>query len=188
MKRIPLIALILVLVPQAQAADLKDVTYSIEPIIGYELQRKSNPTRDKLVLSYGARAVAGYKILSAEGEYTQGKSDEYFSTTSTRIEEKSEKIRLGLRSTYAIASLLDWFFRAGAEAQKRHTTETVGSAVTESDSPYKVYPYVGTGASVTLGSKLSLNVGVLATLKDINDLKQTEYSTTFGLNINFNSK
>ena len=172
----------------AQASpDLKDVTYSIEPIVGYELQRKSDPERSKLVLTYGARVIAGYKILSAEGEYTQGKSDELFASTGTRIEEKSEKIRAGLRSTYSLGSMLDWFLRGGAEAQKIHRTTTVSGVATESDSPSKVYPYVGTGLSIALGSQFSLNGSITATLKDLNDLKQTEYTTTFGIKVALNT-
>lgn len=167
----------------ANAADYKGITYSIEPIIGYELQRKEAPTRKKLVLTYGARVIAGYKILSGEGEYTQGRSDEFFSDINTRIEEKTEKFRAGLRSSYTLGTMLDWHLRGGAEAQKTHTKSTLNGAVTETDSPSKVYPYVGTGVAVHLGTHLSLNAGILATLKDLNDFKQTEYSTTLGVSI-----
>ncbi len=172
----------------ASSADLKDVTYSIEPIIGYELQRKTNPDRSKLVLTYGARVIAGYKILSAEGEYTQGKSDEVFTSPAAEIEEKTEKFRAGLRSTYSLGSFLDAHLRAGAEAQKKHTKTTSGGATTESDDPYHVYPYVGTGLGIHVADQISLDASVLATLKDINDLNKTEYSTTLGVKINFNAK
>lgn len=171
-----------------QAADYKGISYSIEPIIGYDFQRKDNPTRSKMVFTYGARVIAGYKILSAEGEYTTGKSDELFSDTGTRIEEKVEKIRVGLRSTYEMGSFLDWYLRGGAEAQKKHTTLTLASVVTESDSPSKIYPYIGTGVSLNLASQFALNASVTATLKDLNDMKQNEYSTTLGVRINFNAR
>ena len=174
--------------PLARAAsiDTKDITYSIEPIIGYELQRKTDPDRSKLVLTYGARVIAGYKILSAEAEYTQGKSDEMFSN-GNRVEEKSEKIRAGLRSTYSLGSMLDWFLRAGAEAQKIARTTTTSGVSTTTHLPTNVYPYVGTGVSIALGSQLSVNASVLATLKDLNDLKQTEYTTTLGVKIALNT-
>ena len=162
------------------------MTYSIEPIIGYELQRKTDPDRSKLVLTYGARVIAGYKILSAEAEYTQGKSDEVFSN-GNRVEEKSEKIRAGLRSTYSLGSMLDWFLRGGAEAQKIARTTTTSGVSSTIHTPMKLYPYVGTGVSIALGSQLSLNASVLATLKDLNDFKQTEYTTTLGVKIALNT-
>jgi hypothetical protein len=167
---------------------MSDVSYSIEPIVGYEFQKKDNPARTKAVFTYGARVIAGYKILSAEGEYTQGKSDEFFGDTGTRIEEKTEKARLGLRSTYSLGSFLDWFLRGGAEGQRRNTRRTVGGVATENDSPAKVFPYVGTGVSLFLARQLALNASVVATVKDLNDLGQTEYSTSFGLSIGFNAK
>lgn len=174
------------LVTNVSAAEYQGIRYTIEPIVGYELQRKSNPTRSRLEFMYGAHVTAGYKILSAEGEYTIGNSDELFPDTGKRIEEKTEKIRLGLRSTYSIGSMLDWFLRGGAEAQKIHTKETVSGVITESDSPSKVYPYVGTGLSIALAEHLSLNGSILATIKDVNDLNLNEYTTTFGIKISLN--
>jgi hypothetical protein len=172
----------------AKAADMKDVSYSIEPIVGYELQKKESPARTKAVFTYGARVIAGYKILSAEGEYTQGNSDEFFADTGTRIEEKTEKARLGLRSTYSLGTIFDWHLRGGAEGQRRHTRRTIGGVTTENDSPAQVFPYIGTGLSLNFTQNLALNASVVATVKDTNDLSQTEYSTTFGLRIGFNMK
>jgi hypothetical protein len=171
----------------AESYDTKDITYTVSPIIGYEMQKKENPTRTKLELTYGVRVVAGYKILSAEGEYTQGKSSEDFFAPVEHIEEKTEKIRVGLRSTYSLGSMLDWTLRGGAEDQKIHTSTTISGTTTESDSPSKVYPYVGTELSIALGSTLSLNGGILATLKDLNDFKKTELTTTFGIKIALNT-
>lgn len=173
----------------AQAApSMTGVSVSLEPIVGYELQRKEDPTRTKLVLTYGARVVAGYKILSGELEYTQGKSEDRYPDTATEIEEKSQNVRLGVRSTFTLASMLDWYLRGGAEAQKRHITRTVAGVVSERDAPSKVYPYLGTGLSIRLGSQIALNASVLATLKDTNDLKKNEYTTAFGINVNFNTR
>ena len=174
--------------PVAHAAtDLHGITYTIEPIIGYELQRKDNPSRSKLELTYGGRLIAGYKILSAEAEYTQGSSDEIFTAPAEEIAEKTKKIRVGLRSTFSLGSMLDWFLRGGAEDQKIHTTTTISGVATESNSPSRVYPYVGTGLGIALGSQFTLNGSVTATLKDLKDLKQTEYTTAFGVTIALNT-
>lgn len=170
------------------ARDLTGVSVSLEPIVGYELQRKEDPTRTKLVLTYGARVVAGYKILSAELEYTQGKSNDRYADTATEIEEKTQNVRLGVRSTFSIASMLDWYLRGGAEAQKRHITRTVSGITTERDAPSKVYPYLGTGMYFRLGSQISLNASVLTTIKDTSNLNKNEYTTAFGVNVNFNAR
>jgi hypothetical protein len=178
----------LVLSVRARAAELEGVSYTVEPIVGYSFERKSDPARSKLVLTYGARVIAGYRILSAEAEYTQGKSEEAFPTTFTTIDEKTERMRVGLRSTFGIGEILDWHLRGGGEAQKRHRTTTVSGVSTESDSPSKVYPYVGTGLELRLGSVVSLNASAVATLKDLHDMKQNEYSTTLGFGFNLNAR
>ncbi len=193
MKRLFPLLLVLALAPlpfanPAWAAEMKGVTYSVTPIVGYQLERKDNPARAKQVLIYGARVIAGWKILSAEGEYTIGDSNEVFADTGTRIEEKTERIRAGLRSTYSLGTVLDWHLRGGAEAQRRDTTRTVGGVSTKSESPSKVYPYVGTGVEIHVASQLSLNAGVVATIKDLQDMKQNEYATTLGVRINFNAR
>jgi hypothetical protein len=186
--RLAFVGLVLAAPSTVRAAfDPKGIAYTIEPIVGYEIQKKDNPTRTKAELTYGVRVIAGYKILSAEGEYTQGKSSEDFLTPVEHIEEKTEKIRAGLRSTFGIGSMLDWHLRAGAEDQKIHTSTTISGITTESDSPSKVYPYVGTGLDISLGSSFGLNGSVLATLKDTNDLKKTEITTTFGIRVALNT-
>ncbi|MBC7385435.1 MAG: hypothetical protein H7301_04620 [Cryobacterium sp.] len=172
----------------ASAALPSDLTYSLEPIVGYEFQKKENPSRRVRVFTYGGRIIAGYKILSAEGEYTLGNSNETFASSSTQIEEKRQTARIGLRSTYSLGSVIDWYLRGGAENQKRHTTTTVSGVITENDSPSKVYPYVGTGVSLKIGMQLSLNASVIATVKDTKDLNQNEYTTTLGVNLNFNTR
>jgi hypothetical protein len=172
----------------AFGAPPKGVIYSIEPIIGYEVQKKENPDRAKSVLVYGARALAGYRILSAEAEFTQGKSDEFILASDTTIGEKTQKLRLGLRSTLG-AGILNWYLRGGAEAQKLHRVTTVGSAApTTYDRPIKFYPYLGTGLGIQLGASFGLNVSATATIRDIRDMKQNEYTYTTGLRIAYNTR
>ena len=100
MRFLPALALSLVVcslgASLAQAFDAKMITYSIEPIVGYELQRKSEPEpHAKLTFVYGARAVAGFHLLSAEAEYTRGSSDEEYPASSLRIEQLTQNYRLG---------------------------------------------------------------------------------------------
>lgn len=179
---------ILTLSTPALAALPKGVSVTVEPIVGYELQRKSDPERTKLVLVYGARAIAGYKILSGEVEYTRGQSDETFGTPTTQVEETSEKIRAGLRSQKDLGKILSLTLRGGAEAGRRNTKTTVNSVTTESESPTKVDPYLGTGLALNLGTQISLTAEAVATIKDTKDMKKNEYATTFGLRVNFNAR
>jgi hypothetical protein len=173
----------------AASFDLKDVTYSVEPIIGYELQRKSEPQpHAKIVLIYGARAVAGYKILSAEGEYTRGNSDEQYVVSDYRIEETTQKFRVGLRSQPEILPGISVALRGGAELAQIHTRTTSNGKVSEYDRPSKVYPYVGAGLAAHLGSKFSLSLEGLMSVHDWNDLSQNEYQSTVGLKIALNTK
>lgn len=182
-----LLVFLAILSSTAGAAEYEGVSYTIEPIVGYAFERKDDPPRAKRVLTYGARVIAGWRILSAELEYTQGDSDELF-TSGKRIEEKTERLRAGLRSTWALGSIVDWFLRGGGEAQKRERTTTISGVSTRTESPSRVYPYVGTGLAVHLGSALSLNASATATIKDTSDLKQNEYSTSLGVSLNFNAR
>jgi hypothetical protein len=83
--------------------------------------------------------------------------------------------------------MLDWFLRGGAEAQRINRTTTISGIATASETPMKLYPYIGTGIGIALGSTLSLNAGVTATVKDLNDLNKTEYTTTLGIKIGLNN-
>lgn len=181
---------LLVLIPLAiigsvssQAALPTGVSVNIQPIVGYSFERKSNPERKERVLTYGARVIAGYRILSAEAEYTRGDSDAVYPAQDLRIEELTEKARLGLRSTYDLASLLSFTLRGGAEAGRRNTERTLAGVTTKSESPTTVDPYLGAGLGIHLGNTLSLNAEAVATIKDVNDLTKNEYTTTLGFTI-----
>ena len=168
----------------APSFDLKDVTYSVEPVAGYELQHKSEPApHAKLALIYGARVIAGYKIVALEGEYTRGSSDEDFADQSLRLEELTEKLKVGLRTAYDVASILKLSLRGGGEMSQHHTKSTSAGILTESDSPSKLAPYLGGGLACALGSKVSLTAEGTVTFRDLNDLGQSEYQGTFGLRL-----
>lgn len=172
----------------AGAAEYKNITYTIEPIVGYTQEKKENPARTKGGLTYGARVIAGWKIISGEAEYTETKTEELLSSPPEEIDDKTQRARLGIRSAYSLGSKLDWYLRGGGELQKTHSVVTALSASTTTDSNWKGYPYVGTGVSVHLGDALSLTGSVTATMKDLNDFNKTEYSFTGGISIHVNAK
>lgn len=175
--------------PLAASAAIPDgVTYTIEPIVGYELQRRTDPDRIERSLVYGARVIAGYRLLSAEAEYTRGNSDETYGSPETKIEETTEKVRAGLRSTYDLGSFLSATLRGGAEMGKRNTKRTTSGVTTETKSPSKVDPYLGAGVGIHFGPQFSLTAEAVATVKDTKDLKKNEYTTTLGVKVNFNTR
>src|SRR5690606_20393379 len=118
----------------------------------------------------GARVVAGYRLLSGEIEYTRGQSDANYPLTDLRIEETTERVRAGIRSTYDLGSILSFTGRGGAEIGRRNTESTTAGVTTKSESPTRVDPYVGAGIGIHLGKTLSLNAEALATIKDVKDM------------------
>lgn len=185
---IALLPLLLASTPAFARIDAKDVTYTIQPIIGYEAQRKENPNRTKVVFIYGARVIAGYKILSAEGEYTHGTSNETFPASSQNIRETTDRYRLGIRSSYDLGTLFTFTLRGGGETMKRKTDTTTGGVTTTATAPSKIDPYLGLGTALHVASVLSLVGEVVVTMRDWNDMKKNDFSTTLGLEIHFNTK
>ena len=173
----------LLMATSGEAAIPTGMSVTIQPIVGYSFERKSNPDRKERVLVYGGRVIAGYRLLSAEAEYTRGDSDAVYSNPSLRIEELSEKARLGIRSTYDLAMILSFTARGGGEASRRTTERTESGVTTKSKSPTVVNPYLGAGLGVHLGSFVSLNAEVVATIPDVNDLSRNEYTTTLGVTL-----
>jgi len=159
------------------------MTVNLQPIVGYSFERKSNPDRKERVFIYGARVTAGYRILSAEGEYTRGDSDATYTAQDLRIKELSEKARVGIRSTYDLASLLSFTLRGGGEANRTTTERTIAGVTTKSKSPTNLDPYIGAGLGVHLGSVVTLNAEAVATIKDVHDLNKNEYTTTLGFTL-----
>lgn len=167
----------------SQAAIPTGMTVNLQPIVGYSFEKKSNPDRKERVFIYGARVTAGYRILSAEGEYTRGNSDAEYTAIDLHIKELSEKARVGIRSTYDLASLLSFTLRGGGEANRTTTERTTAGVTTKSQSPTNLDPYLGAGLGIHLGPVISLNAEAVATIKDVHDLKKNEYTTTIGFTL-----
>src|SRR4051812_34420828 len=102
------------------------ISTSVEPIIGYERVQMLAPTphtTERMV--YGARAVVGVLMLSAEAEVTRGQSTELFPLTVTQFEDKTDKARLGLLSSVKLLGLVSAYLRAGGQASQSTQTTTV---------------------------------------------------------------
>lgn len=182
-------ALCLILARSAPAAEYKGTAYTVEPILGYEFQKKDNPSRTTGVFVFGARATAGWKIVSLEAEYTRGQSAEVVNPPPVGIEEETQRFRAGLRSTYSFGPSFEAYVRAGGELQRTRTRRIIsGLVITDTESDSRIYPYAGLGTSVRLRDWVAATLGVTATFKDFSDFSRVEFATTFGAQIRFGSK
>lgn len=171
---------------QLARAEVAGLSYHIEPIVGFERAQKIAPTPHvKGRLIYGARAVAGYQILSAELEVTRASDNEAFPAENLTISETSEKAKLGLRSGVGLGPLLTAFARAGAQAGRSTRDETIGAVSTRFNEGPSYHPYAGAGAAVHLAPKISASADVTAVFTDFKDLSRTEFETTAGFSVAF---
>jgi hypothetical protein len=158
------------------------VRYTVEPIVSYELQRKSEPSpHTRMVLLYGARATAGYLVFSGELEYTQGESNETFTEPAINILERTHKVRAGVRSEHSFSKGVSSALRGGAEISQRRRTVTQAGSSQTSTVPTRVDPYLGGGIALTLVPKFAITFEGVVTFRDLKDLSQNEYSTSLGV-------
>lgn len=162
-----------------------DINIQVEPIVGYEFFQNPLPTPHLTSrLLYGARATAGYRILSGEGEYTYATSSETFATQDTT--DSTEKLKIGLRSGYALGSVLGVTVRAGAQAAlNRHTDVFPDGSTSSFTQPIDVKPYAGLDFDASLSGHLAATLGLLVVFHDLNDLSQNEYQLSGGVALRF---
>lgn len=164
----------------AQAQDR--VRYTVEPVVSYELQRKSEPSpHTRMVLLYGARVTAGYRVFSGELEYTQGESNETFTEPVMNVLERTHKVRAGVRSEHSFSKGASSALRGGAEISQRKRTLTQSGASQTSTVPTRVDPYLGGGVALTLVPRFAITFEGVVTFRNLKDLSQNEYSTSLGV-------
>ena len=176
--------IILFLLSTALWAQRAGLPIKLEPIVGLERVQKWEPNHHtKTRLIYGARLLVGYSLLSLESEYTQGKDDESFAEQDLRIEEKSQRIKLGLRSSFRFATLLRFYLRAGAQASKSEVTRTESGVSETRDRATRVAPYAGTGFSLSLLRNISASGGITVIFTDYPRSGDKEYQSTLGFSV-----
>jgi len=187
MKKLLLIAVSSIAFSGTAQAAAGMISYSVEPIIGYERVQKLIPTahtRERLV--YGARVVAGLPLVSAEGEFTRAMDTEVFSSPTQTIADTEDRARVGLRSTFKLNGFLNIFVRAGAQAgQARHDITDAGGTTTTTTDPIKYRPYAGAGLRVNMGSKISLNADLTTVFHSFPSMNNNDYLTTASLAVYF---
>lgn len=158
--------------------------FRITPVVGYEQVQKNYPTPHTVNrFYYGVGIEAGPRLLSVELQATQGEDTESYSGTD--IKETTKKASLGIKSYFALASMLQFYFRAGAQGKDVTTDTTVSGVTTTEKSAFYVDPYVGTGLTVSLASMLNLSLGLTAVFSDYPNKGKIEYQTSFGFGLRF---
>jgi hypothetical protein len=158
----------------------------VEPIIGYEQVQKVAPTPHTTSrLTYGVRITAGIPLLAAEAEYTIGQNTEAFPAADLTIKDKSDAIKVGLRTGLNLSSIVRLTGRGGVRAQKNIHTETTSTTNTVTTQPLTYDPYGGAGLRVRLTPKITGSAEVVAIFTDWPHMDKNEYQTTAGFEVSF---
>ncbi len=161
--------------------------FTVEPLYGVETSLVRYPEPSKYVsrATYGLRALYGSTALAAEAELTQAKSREDYPDLSQKVEDTSDRLALGLRSTYGLSSFLGVYLRAGGRASQGKTTVTTGGVSEEKTNKLRVDPYAGAGLQLAVASNLALNAGVTL-VRNFEDKYDSQY--TLGLSARFGNR
>ncbi len=170
----------------ARAAPRGSLRTSIEPIIGYELVQKLEPTRRvNQRMMYGARATAGWSVFAGEAEYTRASDTEVLGVPSTTIRDTEDRLKLGVRGSVRVFGLLAGHLRTGVQARRNERESTVGGVTTNTRGEIEYDPYAGVGLTVGMGRHFALNAGVTVVFNDFPDLGRNDYQTQLGFSIRF---
>lgn len=149
--------------------------YSVEPIVGYELTRRTVPTpRIHGMLIYGARVTAGRPHVSVEAEYTRGTDSESFTSPSPQsVSTTQENARLGIRSTFEAAKWTNFVFRAGGAAGRmKQVSVDAGGVSSTQDGKWDIRPYAGTGLSFNVSKVVSASLEASYVFRSLEDWRQ----------------
>lgn len=136
---------------------------SIIPIVGFERVQRTLPTPNmKTRTVFGARVLYRLPISTLEAEYTHGQDDASDSVNSTTYKFVDDKLRVGVRGDFNIASFLSWNLNGGMQVKEAKTTTTVSGQTSTTKTSTSTDPYVGTGLSIHLFKVFSLNADVTA--------------------------
>jgi len=161
-----------------------DIT--VEPVLGYQFTH-SGASSGTGMLIYGARVTAGSQLLSAEAEYTHGSNTTVTSNPEQTVKTDQDAAKLGLLSSPALTSWLNFLARAGGQAS-RQKVETIQSGVSSTDNgKWNIDPYAGVGLQGALGSQISLNAEVTYVVDDWSHWNKNDIQTTFSVKMNVNT-
>lgn len=158
-KQFFLLSLGLFLLQDASAAENR---FIIEPLYGIEtsLVQYPQPPRYVTRATYGARILYGITLLSGELEYTEAVSDKTYPSSNEKVEDRSQRLAAGIRSTFALGNRLGIYGRIGGRASQGETKVTTSGVSETHESPLRVNPYAGAGLQFVFASNFALNAGV----------------------------
>lgn len=162
--------------------------YSVEPIVGYELTRRTVPTpRIHGMLIYGARVTAGRPHVSVEAEYTRGTDSESFTSPSPQsVNTTQENARLGIRSTFEAAKWTNLIFRAGGAAGRmKQVSVDAGGLSSTQDGKWDIRPYAGTGLSFTVSKVVSASLEASYVFRSLEDWRQNTVQWSGSVRVGF---
>ncbi len=155
--------------------------FSFEPIYGLEtsMVRYPEPSRYVTRATYGMRFTYGSPLLSGEGEYSEARSRNEYPSINQKVDDKSERYSLGVRSNLTLSEYLGGFFRGGLRASSGETVVTTNGVANHVHNPFRLDPYAGAGLQLIFGTMFNLNAGVTLIR---NQLNQYDTQYTLGLN------
>ena len=167
-----------------QMVEAADTKFTVEPLFGIEtaLVRYPEPSRYVTRSTYGARVLYGTTLLSGELEVTEAQSRKDYAGLNQKVEDKSQRAALGMRSTIGLGNYFGIYGRLGARASKGETVVTTAGVAETHINPLQFDPYAGAGLQLAFASNLALNAGV--TLIQ-NDESHYDSQYTLGLTAHF---
>lgn len=178
-------SLLLVAAFGAQTAKA-EITYTVEPVIGYERVQKLLPTPHmKQRLVYGARFTAGVSIVAAEAEALRGTDTENDLVTGNSYTDTEDKVRLGVRARLRLVRFMSFIVRGGGQASRNIHEATVGGVTTKTIEPIKYRPYLGAGLQIGLSSNIAFTADLTTVFRNFPSLNDNDYITTASLTIRF---
>lgn len=174
-----------IFVPFVSFAQSQEAKFTLEPLYGLETSYVAYPSPGKYVTrgTYGARLLYGYNKLSIESELTQTRSNEYYQSQDQKVEDTSNRLSLGIRSTIPLHKFVGVYVRTGARASQGEAEITTAGVKETKDSPLLVNPYGGAGLQVAISNIMAVNIGVTMIRNAENKFDQqwtAALSTRFG--------
>lgn len=170
-----------------QTAYGEESKFTFEPIYGVETSLVRYPDPGKYVTraTYGARVLYGVTLFSGEAEYTEARSREDYSGSDQKVEDTSQRLSMGLRSTFPMSQYFDFFLRAGGRATQGETKVETAGVSNVVDNPLRIDPYAGAGLQLSLGQLMAINTGATL-IRNAENKYDVQY--TLGLSARFGNR
>ena len=177
---------ILIFITSSLAYSQSKSAFVFEPIYGVERTQVEYPKPSRYVTRslFGARALYGVRLLSAELEYTRSDDTRTYTEDDYKVHDTVERLMLGTRSTFAISSFLGWWLRFGVRASKNKAEITDQGVESTENPPIEYDPYAGTGLTLAVGPMFALNAGATMIFTDgFPSTKKYDVQYTFGFTV-----